>query len=252
MRTTLITILMATGLFASPAMSVRADASADTLKIDARQAVANDELRGDVARAREDYMAAANWYFAALHLDKRNPVLYNKLGIAELKLGDMSMARRQFAEAVKRNPDYVDALNNLGAVYCLQRKYKSAVHYLKEALALDETKAATHLNLAEAWMGQGQGERAMTEYARALELDADILKSSSSEGVFAQIATPEQRARVSYLIAKAYMKRGNVEGALDYLRRAKEEHYRDLASVYKDAEFAPLWQDPRLATIIRR
>jgi hypothetical protein len=91
----------------------------------------------------------------------------------------------------------------------------------------------------------------MTEYARALELNADIL-SSSQDGVIAQVRTPEQRARISFLIAKSYMKRGNIEGALEYLRRAKEGRYPDLAKVYTDPVFTPLWNDPRLAKIVKR
>jgi hypothetical protein len=91
----------------------------------------------------------------------------------------------------------------------------------------------------------------MTEYARALEIDADIL-SSSQDGIIAQIRTPEQQARISYLIAKSYMKRGNIEGALDYLGRAKEQHYADLAKLYEDPDFTALWNDPRLAKIVKR
>ena len=82
-------------------------------------------------------------------------------------------------------------------------------------------------------------------------MDADIL-TSAHNGVAAQVSAPELRARVSYLIAKTYAKRGNLDGALEYLRRAKEGRYPDLAKVYSDEEFAALWQDPRLSAIIRR
>ena len=163
----------------------------------------------------------------------------------------MDEARRDFTLATKVEPSNVDALNNLGAVYCLQRKYKPAVRYLKQALALDEAKAVTHLNLAEAWLGQKQTNRAMTEYARALELDADILNSADKEGVFAQIQTPEQKAMVDFMIAKAYVKRGNLEGALDYLRRAKQDNFKNLATVWDDPVFTPLWKDPRLMDIVK-
>ncbi|HUB20629.1 MAG TPA: tetratricopeptide repeat protein [Acidobacteriaceae bacterium] len=240
---------------ALPAGVVRAQTAQallpNTATADSRQLLAkNYELKGDIARAREQYASAMNWYLLAV---RSNPdsALYVKLGIAEMKLGDMEHARRDFAQAVKRNPANVDALNNLGAVYCLQKKYRPSIRYLKQALALDETKAATHLNLAEAWMGQKQIDRAMTEYARALELDADILNSTDREGVFAQIQTPEQRAMVDFMIAKAYIKRGNVEGALDYLRRAREQHFKDLATVWNDPAFARLWKDPRLAEIVK-
>jgi len=249
---TLILMLATASLLGGPAANAWAHTANDQLKAAAaQQAAKNYEFKGDVARARGESASAAAWYSAATHYDSHNAVLFNKLGIAQLKTGEMDAARKSFSDAVKRDPTYVDALNNLGAVNCLQRRYRPAVKYLKMALALDETKASAHLNLAEAWMGQKQVERAMTEYARALELDADILSSSDQEGVFAQISTPEQQALIEFLIAKAYAKRGNMEGALDYLRRAKEAHYREIASVYTDPVFAPLWKDPRLTTLVK-
>ncbi len=250
----LILTLAAAAALAVPA--VRAEVSQsllpNTVTADARlQTAKNYEMKGDIARAREEYGSAVTWYTLAVRYDNRDVALYNKLGIAHMKVGELDQARRTFAQAVKVNPANVDSLNNLGAVYCLQRKYRQSIRYLKQALALDETKAVTHLNLAEAWMGQKQIDRAMTEYARALELDADILTSAGKEGVFAQIQTPEQRAVVDFMIAKAYVKRGNLEGALDYLRRAKVDRFHDLGNVWEDPAFAPLWKDPRLAEIVK-
>lgn len=248
---TLILMMASASLLAGPATTSWAS-PADQPKTTAAQQIAkNYEFKGDVARARDENASAAAWYLAATRYDKKDPALYNKLGIAQLKSGQMDAARKAFGDAVKRDPAFVDALNNLGAVNCLERRYKPAVKYLKQALALDETKASAHLNLAEAWMGQKQTERAMTEYARALELDADILSSTDKEGVFAQISTPEQQALISFLIAKAYARRGNLDGALDYLQRAKKGHYREIASVYSDPVFAPLWKDPRLTAIVK-
>ncbi len=142
-------------------------------------------------------------------------------------------------------------LNNMGAVQYLDKKYKPAIRYLKQALALDEGNASAHLNMAECWAGLGEMDRAMTEYARALELNADIL-SGGPDGVAVRVNTPEQRARVDYLLAKAYAKRGNLEGALEYLRRAKNNHFADLAKVYEDQAFAGLWADPQLQKIVKR
>jgi Flp pilus assembly protein TadD len=247
----LILILAAAALL-PVAPTARADADAPPKTDVARQSSKNFEIKGDIARAKEEYSAAAYWYNAALRTDRKNAEIYNKLGIAQLKLGEMNEARRSFQLAVKYQKNYVEALNNLGATYCLLRKYKPAVRTLKEALALDEQRAVTHLNLAESWMGMKEIDRAMTEYTRALELDADILSSSEAQGISAQIMTAEQRAVVNFLIAKAYAKRGNMEGALDYLQRAKQGHYKDMASVYTQQEFSLLWNDPRLATIVKR
>jgi tetratricopeptide (TPR) repeat protein len=209
------------------------------------------QTKAEIARARGDYGAALDWYRAALGLDRQNAGLYNGLGITELKLGQTEEARVAFERALKLEPQNANTLNNLGAAYCLERRYKPSVRYLKKSLALDEPVAATHVNLAEAWMGQHKMDRAMTEYARALELDPDVLDSASNEGMIAQISTPEQRAMISFLIARAYARRGNIEQALVYLQRAKDLHYPSLGNVYTEPEFAGLWKDARLTAIVK-
>src|SRR5271157_1553265 len=224
--------------------------AAPAAKKDKMEAARLAEEKGDLDRLHKDYQSALSHYDSAVRINTKSPDLYNKMGIAELQLKDYGPARKYFVRAIKLNPQFFAPLNNLGVLELLDRRYKSSISYFKQALALDETNAHTHLNLAEAWMGLGNVDYAMTEYARALELDADVL-SSTPEGIAAQYTTPEQRARVSFLIAKMYMKRGNLDGALEYLRKAKDGHYSDMASVYKDPVFTPLWNDPRLTKIVK-
>ena len=227
---------------------IRAELALDLPKTE--EIAKSAELKGDLERVHNNYLLAISYYQQALKATPKNPTLLNKLGISELKLGDRGQARKYFSRALKADPKNISALNNLGAVAYLDKKYKTAVKYLKQALELDESSAPSHLNLAEAWMGLNQIDRAMTEYARAIELDADIL-SESQTGIAARVSTPAQRAAVDYLIAKAYAKRGNYDGALEYLKRAKAEHFAELKRVYKDQEFASLWVDPRLQAIVK-
>jgi len=208
------------------------------------------EQKGDIARARSDYLSAVAYYQRALRAGTPDSQLYNKLGIAQLKLRDNSAARKSFLAAIKTDPHNAIALNNLGALMCLEKKYKAALNYEKQALELDEENPAFHVNMAETWAGLSQIDRAMTEYARALELNPDVF-SSSEDGMIAQVKSPEQLARMNYLIARIYARKGNLEGALDYLRRAKNGHYPQLDDVYVDKEFSSLWQDPRLGTIVK-
>jgi tetratricopeptide (TPR) repeat protein len=224
--------------------------AATAAKKDKMEAARLAEEKGDLDRLHKDYQSAISHYDSAVRINTKSPDLYNKMGIAELQLKDWGPARKYFTRAIKLNPQFFAPLNNLGVLELLDKRYKSSINYFKQALALDETNAHTHLNLANAWMGLGNVDYAMTEYSRALELDADVL-STTPEGVVAQTVTPEQRARISFLIAKSYMKRGNLDGALEYLRKAKDGHYPDMASVYKDPVFTPLWNDPRLAKIVK-
>ena len=247
----LVMMFAAMGLAMSAAAYASTELNPDLPKVDKFEAIKGAELKGDLARIRENYWIAVSWYEEALKSDPKNSELYNKLGIVELKLNNRGPARKEFGLALKYDPRNASVLNNLGAVSFLDKRYKPAVRYLKQALALDESSAPSHLNLAESWMAMGQVDHAMTEYTRALELDADIL-TPSNEGTIAQVTTPEQRARVAYLIAKAYARRGNLDGALEYLGRAKEGNFAQIANVYSDQDFSGLWQDPRLAKIVKR
>ena len=208
------------------------------------------EKAGDLARVQKDYDLAIDYFQAALRKDRKNAVLYNKLGLAELRKNDFASARMDFERATKRNPKYAEAVNNIGAVEYLQKNYGGAAKFFKKAVALDETHATYHVNLGAAWFSQKKMERAIAEYTRAMEIDPDALRQESRGGIVAQISTPEERAQYAYTLAKVYAKRGDVEGCLQCLRRAKEDGYRNLANVYKDEEFSRMRDNPRLQEVV--
>jgi Flp pilus assembly protein TadD len=244
-------MLAAMSLLIGAAAYAKTNPATAAAKKDKQAAARLAEEKGDLDRMHKDYESAVSHYQSALKVNTKSAALYNKMGIAELQLKENALARKYFGRAMKYDPQFFAPINNMGVLDLLDRRYRSSVNFFKQALALDETNAHTHLNLANAWMGLGEVDYAMTEYARALELDADVL-STSSEGVVAQVSTPEQRARIAFLIAKSYMKKGNLDGALEYLRRAKEGNYPDMASVWKDPAFTALWTDPRLPKIVKR
>jgi tetratricopeptide (TPR) repeat protein len=212
--------------------------------------VAELEKAGDLARARKDYDRAMQCFQTALRKDRKNAVLYNKLGLTQLKKDDLAAARLSFESAVKLNSKYADAINNIGAVDYMNKNYGAAAKHFKKAVALEETHAAFHVNLGAAWFSQKKLERALAEYSRAMELDPDALKTESRAGIVAQIASPEERARYSYMLAKIYAKRGDVDECLQCLRKAKEEGYRELANVYKDEEFSRMRENPKLHEVV--
>jgi len=232
--------------------SVRYGAAAswpEQAKVDAMTA-AELEKAGDQARSVKDYNLAIDYFQAALRKDRNNAVLYNKMGLSELRKDDFYSARIHFQKAVKLNSKYAEAVNNIGAIDYMRKNYGSAAKFFKKAVALNEADPTFHVNLGAAWFSQKKLERAIAEYMRAMELDPDALRHDNRTGISAQISSPEERAQYSYLLAKAYAKRGDVEGCLQCLKRAKEDGYRNLANVYKDEEFSRLRDNPKLQEVI--
>jgi tetratricopeptide (TPR) repeat protein len=105
------------------------------------------------------------------------------------------------------------------------RSTRIAADYFKQALAMDESVASTHLNLAEAWLGMGEMDHAMTEYARALELDADHFEQYRGWHYRPAWRRRSSARALRSTIAKSYIKRGNIDGALVSLGKARDLHY---------------------------
>lgn len=208
------------------------------------------ERAADEARAQKNYDLALVYLRVALRKDRNNATLYNKIGLAELKKQDYKSARGDFEKATKRNPRFADAVNNIGATEYLKKNYAGAAKYFKKAVALEETRATFHVNLGAAWFSQKKLDQAVAEYARAVELDPEALQTDSRAGIVAQIASPEERAQYQYLLAKIYAKRGDVENCLQCLRKAKEDGYRKLASVYQDEDFTQMRANPQLHELV--
>jgi len=185
-----------------------------------------------------------------IHKDRKSATLRNKLGLAELQAGQSDVARSDFEAAAKLHPKYADAFNNVGAVYFIQYKPGPAAKYFKKAVALDETRATFHANLGAAWFNQKKFERAINEYTRALELDPHVMEEHGRVGVSAQVTNTEERGKFYYMLAKLQAKRGDLDGCLVYLKKAKDNGYRGLGNVYKEEEFSRLWNDERLTQLV--
>lgn len=214
--------------------------------------VAELETKGDALRQQKAYAEALAHYQAALSKDKTNPVLFNKAGIAELQLRRLANARKDFERAIRCDQDYAEAYNNLGVIAYMRGDYKKAIRQYRKALALREDSASFYSNLGATYFAQKKIENAIAEYRRALELDPDVLLRSSKGGVAAQVASPDDRARYWYVLAKIYAQRGDCERCLHCLRKAQEEGYRKLQDVNKDPEFATVRQDPRVMELLAR
>ncbi|MGZ4788050.1 MAG: tetratricopeptide repeat protein [Terriglobales bacterium] len=208
------------------------------------------ELQGDALRAQRDFPEAIRYYQAALKKDPKNSQLVNKIGITELKRGNEAAAESNFTKAVKLNGKNADALNNIGVVAFFKKNFGKSVKYYKKALAIDETNATYHSNLGTAWFSQKKLDRAMAEYSRAMELDPEVFLRSNQGGSIARVSTTDDRAQYEFMLAKLYAQRGDWERCFQWLAKAKEDGYKNIKDVYKDAEFAKLRQDPRLAQIV--
>ena len=101
---TLFALIAFSSLAFLAAPVLRAESLMDLPKPDALQIAKSAEMRGDLERIHNNFILAISYYQQALHADPRNPAILNKLGIAELKIGDRGPARKHFSQALKYDP----------------------------------------------------------------------------------------------------------------------------------------------------
>jgi len=208
------------------------------------------EQQADRLRADKLYLDALDYYHAALGKKPNDAHLLNKIGITELLMQRYKEARKSFERAIRADQQYADAYNNLGVVLYEAKKYGAAVKQYEKAIARDSSSASFYNNLGAAYFSKREFEPAVAAYQRALELDPDVFERTSRAGVQAMLPSPEDRARYDYTVAKLYAKMGLSDRSLEYLRKAKEDGYKDLKNVYKEVEFAEVRKNPRFAELM--
>jgi tetratricopeptide (TPR) repeat protein len=208
------------------------------------------ELQADRLRADKLFLDALDYYRAALNKKGGEARLLNKIGITELMMQRYKEARRSFERAIRFDHQYADAYNNLGVIFYESKKYGAAVKQYEKAIEVDNTSASFFNNLGAAYFSKRAFDSAVAAYQHALELDPDVFNRSSRGGVQAQLPSPEDRARYDYTVAKLFAKMGLSDQSLEYLRKAREDGYKDLKNVYKDEDFAQLRKNPRFTELM--
>ncbi|MBZ5629772.1 MAG: tetratricopeptide repeat protein [Acidobacteriia bacterium] len=227
------------------------------------------EAQGDKLRADKAYVDALDYYRAVL---KKAPsaAVWNKIGITELQLSRFKEAAKSFDHASKLDAKFPEAYNNRGAVYYIvgasqqasseragksvprgaRKNYRKAIKEYMKALELQNDSASYHSNLGTAYFALKEYPAAINEYAIAMQLDPEVFEHRSQTGIAAQMSSPQDRAYYSFVLARMYAKSGNSDRALQYLRKAMEDGYKDIDAVYKDQEFAALRKDPRFSELM--
>jgi tetratricopeptide (TPR) repeat protein len=191
------------------------------------------EQQADNLRTDKLFLDALDYYHAALNRKQNDARLLNKIGITELLMQRFKEARKSFEHSIRADRKYADAYNNLGVIYYETRKYGAAVKQYEKAIQIDHDSSSFYNNLGAAYFSKRQFDPAVAAYQHALELDPDVFTRTSRGGV-----------------AKLYAKMGLSDQSLEYLRKAMENGYKDLKSVYKDVEFAQLRKSPKFTELM--
>ncbi len=210
-----------------------------------------DEQLADLYMARKDFREAALSYKRLADQNPRNPVYLNKLGIALHQQAALGAALKYYERASKVDPSYADAQNNIGTIWYQRKKYGRAIKAYQKAINIRSDMAVLHSNLAYAYFGDKKYEQAISSFRQALALDPQLFDHNSSRsGSILQDRSVGDRGRFYFLLAKSFAEAGNLERCVIYLRKAKDEGYKELSSAKSDPSFAAILKDPAIQEVL--
>jgi tetratricopeptide (TPR) repeat protein len=193
------------------------------------------EERADLYMVRKMYREAIDTYRSA----GNTAVLWNKIGIAYHQLGELEAARKSYERAIKLNKQDADAINNVGTVFYAEKKYRTAIARYNKAISIAPNSASFWSNLGTAWYARGKFDEMTKAYTRAIQLDPDVFEVHGSIGTRMLDRSVADKARYHYEIARMYATAGKNELAIQYLRKALEEGFKEKEKL-QSKEFSAL------------
>jgi tetratricopeptide (TPR) repeat protein len=173
------------------------------------------------------------------------------------KQGSLEKAVICFQEAVRQQPDYVAAYNQLGNVLQALDKTDKAMTAYEKILQINPNVPEAHCNLGNIWQIQGKFKEAMAAYQQALQIKPNftlahlnLAKLLVAEGQMGDAENHYQQAQnlepnnseVYFHYGNCLKQQGKIEEAIDCFRAALKlqpnyvEAYHSLGQVLAKAE----------------
>ncbi len=184
--------------------------------------------------------AAIEEFAEAVRLDDQNPILYWHYGNVYYTRGDLEPAAELWEKAVEVDPENTRIVQILPQIYVsmgreddARRAYERALEVADRFLELNPDSLAARLNRASGLMALGRREE-------AFEQAQSVIESGSRD------------QRVLYNTACFYSLAGEVEPALETLKRTVDAGYAAADWARNDSDLDNIRQDPRFQRLLEQ
>ena len=164
---------------------------------------------------------------------------YNNLGLAYNAKGENEKAIAEFNQAIQRMPNPATPYSNRGGVYLSMGNHDQAIADFDKAIELDPKLGKAYYNRGVAYLDLGNYDKAIPDFDQAIELapEQTIVMQVTMEAMLSTRESPLTRGLMNDLKstetyadlprtyasrAIAYYEKGDYEGAMADMQRARE------------------------------
>ena len=201
--------------------------------------------------ALADTLSARGRYLLAIQTYEALPptaIVLNKLGVACEHMLMYDRARSSFEAAIRLDPHYAEAYNNLGTLAHSQGDMSKAEKMYRKALKLKPDSPSTLKNLGTLYYAEQKFKKGDKAYHQAIDLDPQALERTGRD--IPTSAKVQSVSEVHYHMAMTYAQAGSDQLALTYLRKAITEGFRDRNRLLHEKEFGDLRTQPVFLQIV--
>ena len=138
--------------------------------------------RGVLWVRRGNYANALKEYAEAIRIDPNYARAFNNRGLALSNCGQYSLAISDFTHAIRRSPNYASPYHNRGITYYRLRKYDYAVRDYDSTIRLDPENSSAYNNKGLCLFLKGDYRNAIAEYTTAIRLSSESSQAYNNRG----------------------------------------------------------------------
>ncbi len=203
-----------------------------------------------LAMIHKEYAEAAEIYKSLLRDAPNDAGLWNRLGIAYHQEGLLGDALKCYEKATRVDKKNGDGWNNEGTIYFQEKKWAKAVRAYKKAIALNPKVATYYSNMGLAYLNNKHAAEALAAFNTAVQIDPEVFDHTGRIGTVLQDRSTNDQGKFVFLLAKSFAATGNAERCGFYLRKSKDEGYKDLEAAKNDPAFSKVISDPVVREVL--
>jgi len=191
----------------------------------------NKNALGKGYAGQADYAKALQAFQQVTVLEPDVDTGYENVGTTYLQQGAYQESIPYFQKALQIRPDF-STYSNLGTSYFFLKQYSNAVDTFEKAVALNPNDTEVVVDLADAYRGAGQADKARATYQQAIAAG------------FKELQTNPQDAEVMSEMALSYAKIGDASQAQNFIRQARGIDKNNVSYIYYEAQVDALLGQP--------
>ena len=141
---------------------------------------------------------AQDLYDQILKIDPNYVQAYNNLGAIFQNSKEYQKAIKCYEKAIEIIPNYSNAHNNLGIIFKENGDTQKAINYYEKAIEIDPNYSNAYYNLGNTFKELGENQKAKDCYKKAIEIDPNYVDAHNDLGVVFFKLGESQKAKECY------------------------------------------------------